>query len=76
MQQIKIIVEKHEDGYLAYPLGFKGVVLGQGASYEEALESVKSSMRVHIETFGTDAFEDDSPVIEAFVAETSLAAKS
>jgi len=25
MKQIKIIVEKHPDGYVAYPLGIKGV---------------------------------------------------
>ena len=34
MKQIKIIVEKHPDGYVAYPLGVKGVVVGQGDSYE------------------------------------------
>ena len=27
---VKIIVEKHRDGYVAYPLGLKGVVVGQG----------------------------------------------
>ncbi len=26
MQPLKIIVEKHTDGYIAYPLGLKGVV--------------------------------------------------
>lgn len=30
MRQYKIIVEKHPDGYVAYPLGLKGVVVGQG----------------------------------------------
>ena len=25
MKQIKVIVEKHSDGYVAYPLGLKGV---------------------------------------------------
>jgi hypothetical protein len=34
----KIIVEKHPDGYIAYPLGIKGIVVGQGDSYEKALE--------------------------------------
>jgi hypothetical protein len=33
----KVIVEKHSDGYVAYPLGLKGVVVGEGASYEKAL---------------------------------------
>ena len=29
-RQFKIIVEKHADGYVAYPLGLKGVVVGDG----------------------------------------------
>jgi hypothetical protein len=29
VQQIKIIVEKHSDGYIAYPLGLKGVVVAE-----------------------------------------------
>ncbi|MBI2556793.1 MAG: type II toxin-antitoxin system HicB family antitoxin, partial [Planctomycetes bacterium] len=45
MRKYKIIVEKHSDGYVAYPLGLKGVVVGQGDSYEEALSDVKSAIR-------------------------------
>jgi predicted RNase H-like HicB family nuclease len=52
MRHVKIIVEKHTDGYVAYPLGLKGVVVGEGSSYEEALADVKSAIRFHIETFG------------------------
>lgn len=71
---IKIIVEKHTDGYIAYPVGLKGVVIGEGDSYEEALSDVKSAIRFHIETFGRGALEDDdSPLLEAFVAETQIA---
>ena len=44
MKQYKIIVEKHSDGYVAYPLGLKGVVVGQGDTYEEALADVKSAV--------------------------------
>ena len=51
-QKIKIIVEKNEDGYVAYPLGVKGIVVGEGNSYEEALADVKSAIKFHIETFG------------------------
>ena len=40
MKQYKIIVEKHSDGYIAYPLGLKGVVVGQGDTYEEVLADV------------------------------------
>ena len=74
MDNLKIIIEKHADGYVSYPLGLKGVVVGQGDSYEEALADVKAAIAFHIETFGAEAFEDDSPVLEAFVAETKLAA--
>jgi len=52
MKSIKIIVEKHADGYVAYPLGMKGVVVGQGDTYEQAMNDVKSAIRFHIETFG------------------------
>ena len=29
----KIIVEKHLDCYVGYPLGLKGVVVGEGETY-------------------------------------------
>lgn len=52
MKQIKIIVEKHPEGYVAYPLGIKGVVVGEGNTYEEAFADVTSAIKFHIETFG------------------------
>jgi predicted RNase H-like HicB family nuclease len=52
MTSIKIIVEKHPDGYVAYPLGIRGVVAGQGDTYDEALKDVQSAIALHIETFG------------------------
>ena len=60
MRNWKIVVEKHPDGYVAYPLGIKGVVLGEGDSYEEALADVKSAIQFHIETFGAAALDVDS----------------
>jgi predicted RNase H-like HicB family nuclease len=66
MKQIKVIVEKHPDGYVAYPLGLKGVVVGEGENYEEALDDVKSAIRFYIETFGSEVFEAESPVLEAY----------
>lgn len=68
MKHIKIIVEKHPEGYVAYPLGLKGVVVGEGDTYEEALEDVKSAIKFHIESFGKDAFESGE-ILETFVAE-------
>lgn len=55
MKQIKIIVEKHPEGYVAYPLGLKGVVVGEGNTYDEALEDVKSAIKFHIESFIAEA---------------------
>jgi len=71
MKQIKIIVEKHREGYVAYPLGLKGVVVGEGDTYEEALADVKSAIKFHIETFGKEALEAEE-VIETFVAEVAV----
>jgi predicted RNase H-like HicB family nuclease len=70
---LKIVVEKHTDGYVAYPLGLKGVVVGQGDSYEQAMADVKSAIRFHIETFGKEVLDVESPVLEAFVAEAEVA---
>jgi len=72
MRQVKIIVEKHSDGYVAYPVGLKGVVVGQGDNYEDALADVRSAIDFHIETFGAEMLDDESPVIEAFVAEADI----
>ncbi len=73
MTQIKIIVEKHADGYVAYPLGIAGVVVGEGDTYEEAMADVRSAIAFHVETFGPGVIEDEAPVLEAFVAEASVA---
>ncbi len=72
MKNLKIVVEKHPECYIAYPLGIEGVVVGQGESYEEALEDVKSAIHFHIETFGEEVLETETPVLEAFVAETGM----
>ena len=72
MKTIKIIVEKHLDGYVAYPLGIEGVVVGEGDTYDEALADVKSAIRFHIETFGQAVLEPESPIVEAFVTEASV----
>ena len=72
VRQLKIIVEKHPDGYVAYPIGLKGVVVGEGNTYEEALSDVHSAIEFHIETFGPDILEEESAVLEVFVAETGV----
>ena len=73
VNQVKIVVEKHSDGFVAYPLGLRGVIVGEGGSYEEALADVTSAVQFHIQSFGPDALEGDPPVLEAFVAELRIA---
>jgi len=68
---IKVIVEKHADGYIAYPLGMRGVVVAQGDSFDEVVREVHSAIKAHIETFGSEAIDGSEP-LEAFVAETVL----
>jgi predicted RNase H-like HicB family nuclease len=72
MRTFKVVVEKHVDGYVAYPLGIRGGVVGQGASYDEALADVTSAIRFHLETFGTSEIDDDPEILEAFVAEAQV----
>ena len=57
MKPIKIVVEKHPDGYIAYPLGIQGVVVGEGDTYEDAFNDVRSAIAFHLETFGESVLE-------------------
>jgi len=73
---LKIVVEKHSDGYVAYPLGLtRGAIVGQGDTYEAALTDVRSAIAFHIETFGPAALASaEDPILEAFVAEAAVPA--
>jgi predicted RNase H-like HicB family nuclease len=71
MRPLKVIIEKHPDGYVAYPLGLKGVVIGQGETSAEAMDDVTSAIQFYQETFGDDAFESDE-VLEVSIAEVNL----
>ena len=72
MKQFKIVVEKHEDGYVAYPLGVNGVVVGPGDSADDALEDVKSALRFHIESFGQEVLDDHASLLDAYVTEADV----
>jgi predicted RNase H-like HicB family nuclease len=71
-KRLKIVVEKNQDGYIAYPLGVKAVIVGEGETYEEALADVKSAIKFHIESFGIDSLAFEPDILEAFVAETMI----
>jgi predicted RNase H-like HicB family nuclease len=72
MKHLKIIVEKHSDGYVAYPIGIVGAIVGQGDTYEEALADVKSAIACYAEVFGKEMLED-VPTIEVFISEAGVA---
>ena len=77
MRNIKIVIERHEDGYVGYPLGFtRGAVVGQGDTYAEALKDTESAIRFYVEQYGSQEFlehlEGESPAFEAFIAEASI----
>ena len=73
MQSFKIIVEKHADGYVAYPIGLKGVVVGEGDTYDQAVADVTSAIKFHVETFGAEVLEVEEPVLDIFIAEAGVA---
>jgi predicted RNase H-like HicB family nuclease len=60
MKPFKIVVERHSDGYVAYPLGLKGVVVGQGDTDRQAVADCQSAIRFHIETFGEETIAASS----------------
>ena len=60
MHPFKILIEKHTDGYVAYPVGTLGVVIGEGNTCEEAIADAMSAIQFHIETFGKNSFSSNS----------------
>ena len=55
INRLKVIIERHSDGYVAYPVGLNGAVVGFGDSVEEALADIESVIRFQLETFGKES---------------------
>jgi predicted RNase H-like HicB family nuclease len=75
VRKIKIVVERHDDGYIAYPLQLrKGVaIVGEGDTYEEALADVTSAIKFTLESSSeTEIFDVELPAVEVFVAELEV----
>jgi len=72
LRRIKVIVQKTEDGYVAYPLGLKGVVVGDGDTFEEALENIKSAINFHIETFGDEVLGQIAAAEDIYITEAEV----
>ena len=78
MKNVKIVIERHEDGYVGYPLGFtRGAIVGEGETYGEALKDTERAIHAFIQHYGKEKFfshiEEANPTIEAYIAETSVA---
>ena len=60
--RVSVVIEKDADGYFAFALRFKAVIL-RGVVHEEALENIKDAIRLHIE----DKMEsgEDIPIVES-----------
>ena len=53
-RKLKIVVERHEDGFIAYPLGVDGAIVGEGDTFEDALSDVRSAIREYVDVFGVE----------------------
>ena len=72
--KIKVIVEKAPRHLRCLSARRERRGRRPGRSYQAALDDVCSAIAFHVEVFGAPALvDDDSPVIEAFVAEASMA---
>jgi predicted RNase H-like HicB family nuclease len=74
-RKIKVVVERHLDGYVAYPLGLReGVaIVGEGDTYEDAIADLTSAVRLTLETkTESEIFDDEFPLLDARIAEAEV----
>jgi len=71
-RRFKVVVERTGDGYVAYPLGLRGVVVSDGDTFEEALANVKSAIAFHMKTFGEAALGDHISAEDVFITEANV----
>jgi predicted RNase H-like HicB family nuclease len=69
---MKILIEKNEDHYTAYPIGINGCIVAEGETFDEVLSNIKSAISFHIETFGRESLESENTIMEAFIAEANV----
>ena len=48
------------------------MVVGQGDTYEDAMTDLKSAIRFHLETFGDEALDAESSVLEAYLDDARI----
>ncbi len=71
-RRFKVIVERTEDGYVAYPIGLHGVVVSDGETFEEALGNLKSAIAFHTETFGIEALGEPRSLEDVYFTEAEV----
>ena len=70
-KDIRILVEEHSDGFVAYPLGIEGAVIGQGDTAEEAIDDARSALEAHLAAFGESVLQAGD-VLSAFIREDAI----
>lgn len=73
VRRFKIVVQKSDEGYVAYPLGLKGIVVSDGDTFKEALDNTRSAIAFHIETFGSEVLEGFAEPKDIYIAEAEVA---
>jgi predicted RNase H-like HicB family nuclease len=58
---IGVVVQQHQDTFVAYATGIAGVVVGEGETAEAALADLVSAIQFHLETFGTTGLDREGP---------------
>lgn len=71
-RNVKIVIEHHQDGFVAYPVGLRGVVVGEGDTREEALADVTSAIQFHIATFGDTALDPEDVLLDVALADAPV----
>lgn len=70
--RVLFVVEQHVDGFVAYPLGVEGAVVGDGDSPEAALASAKAALAFHVEVFGPEVLPTSEPVLDASIVVSDI----
>ena len=72
-RRFKIIIQRSKEGYIAYPLGLKGVVVVDGETFEDALRNIQAAITFHVKTFGKEVLEDIADPQDVYLTETEVA---
>ncbi len=73
MARIRYVVERHPEGYVAYPLGIEGIVIGEGDTADEALADARSALAFHVETFGPEVLQGSEPILDVYLVDSEAA---